>query len=78
MKAPKKVNGYPIMLHHYTPAGPMTRAGHVIMVDRGETSPERYVTAWLGAGDSSWWQGHYFDDLDSANADYWERVRRYN
>lgn len=74
------INGYPIIASHDTPKAPMTRAGRVIMVDRGADSYERYVTAWQGRDggvwDSSWCHGHYFESRFYANRDFNSRVDR--
>ena len=67
---PNNVQGYRLMASKPTPAGFATRAGYVVMVDR-ETERHRYVTAWIGTGDNSWCQGHYFDDYSEALTD-WE------
>lgn len=64
-----------IIQEHKTPAASATRAGRVILVDRG-CEHEPFVTAWLGDGDSSWCWGHYFNDRAKAEADFAARVRR--
>lgn len=70
------INGYPIIKETATPAAPMTRAGRVILVDRGEDTFQRWVTAWVGNGDTSWCHGHYIDSRAEAEADYMMRCGR--
>lgn len=74
-KAPRTVNGCAILKARYTPPASMTRPGHVVLVQR-DTSLHPYVTAWLGEGDSGWWQGHYFDDRMTAELDFDRRTAR--
>ena len=73
------------ILKHPTPADSATRAGHVILVDRSDdetvainpaAGQQRYVTSWLGEGDSSWRRGHYFSDRLDAIDDFVFRARR--
>lgn len=74
---PATVNGYRIIGAEMTPGGRGTRAGHVILVDRGaDRTFHRYVTAWLGQGDEGWDQGHYITDLAEARVDFRARSRR--
>lgn len=79
MKAPETVNGYPVIAQMATPAAPATRAGRVILVDRGGEF-QRYVTAWQGRNgdewDDGWHIGHYISDLDDAKADFLARCKR--
>lgn len=70
---PTTVNGYPVVKARPTPALPMTRAGHVILVRRDSGD---YVTAWIAEGDTSWWRGNYIDGLIDAEIDFDRRVRR--
>lgn len=74
--SPPKVNGYPVLASFATPGDRITRPGHVILVDRGPESPHRYVTAWIGEGDSSWCWGHYISERDQAEADFRSRCAR--
>lgn len=72
---PKTVNGYPVIRSHLIPAKGITREGHIILVDRGpEEHGPRYVTAWLGTGDTSWWKGDYINNEKEANASFDKRV----
>lgn len=80
MQFPNTVNGYPVIRECPTPAGFGTRAGRVILVDRGE-SFHRYVTAWQGVDstgriDDGWHIGHYISDYAEAVADFEERAKR--
>ena len=70
------INGYPIRRAYPIPGGAGTRDGRVILADRGLHPVHRYVTAWLGDGDSQWCQGHYIHDFAEALADYYARVVR--
>ena len=74
-----------IILKYPTPADSATRAGHVILLYRSDdetvainpaAGQQRYVTSWLGEGDSSWCWGHYFDDWLDAIEDFVFRARR--
>lgn len=76
IEAPKTVHGMEIVRSSYTPSDRGTREGHVILVQRGQNAAHPYVTGWLGAGDSNWTGGHYFEDKTSAVADFNHRVRR--
>lgn len=74
------INGYVIIAQSETPRATATRAGRVILVDRGENTFQRYVTAWQGRDgnvwDSSWCWGHYFEDKANAHIDYCRRTAR--
>jgi hypothetical protein len=84
MPTAETINGFSIIKQSPTPKAPMTRAGRVILVDRGEEyEPERYVTAWQGQNeknkakwDSCWTYGHYHDNLTEASQDFDKRVAR--
>lgn len=68
----KTVHGYPILARKPRQAGYGTEA-EVILVDRGEGSSQRYVTAVftpLTAQHDEWLWGHYFSDYDRAVADF--------
>ena len=67
--------GYTILHQHKTPKAAGTLPGRVIMVDRGPGF-QRYVTAWIADGESSWCWGHYFDDRESAAKDFQQRKNR--
>lgn len=69
MTAPTTLNGYKVLSTFHTPSAAMTREGYVVLVDR-ERDFHRYVTAWAGAGDTSWHQGHYITDREAAGADF--------
>lgn len=76
--APTQLNGYPVVQAHPTKGGAMTRPGHVVLVDRGanhEHDP-RWITAWVGDGDTSWSWGHYLDHEADARSDYAHRCGR--
>jgi hypothetical protein len=76
--APTRLNGYPVVLAHPTPRGRMTRPGFVVLVDRGpdhEHDP-RWITAWVGQGDTSWSWGHYLDHEPDARSDFTDRCKR--
>jgi hypothetical protein len=76
-EAPQAVNGYPVLKAARTDARGATRAGWIILVDRAPDYPDdRYVTAWIGDGDRSWWHGHYIADPIEARGDYRERFLR--
>ncbi len=74
-----QINGYPIIKTHDTPKASMTRAGRVILVDRGAESSARFVTAWQGRDgtkwDSSWCHGHYIAKKADALVDFRLRAR---
>ena len=69
------INGYPILSEFPTPGGRGTRAGRVILIQRG-TVHQPYVTAWAGNGDDEWAWGHYYDSREEAAADYLKRCER--
>ena len=75
MQTPTTINGYPIIASSPTPAGVGTLAGHVIMVDRGADTHQRYVTAWLSLGNHQWDWGRYIEDFKVAAYDFEERER---
>ena len=75
MTLPTTINGYQIIASAVTLHGHGTNPGHVILVDRGGDN-DRYVTAWLADGDTSWCWGHYFYDLTEARADFVARMTR--
>lgn len=79
------IHGYPIVAHCDTPKQSATRAGRVVLVDRGvpahdNTHHHRYVTGWQGregdSWDDEWTWGHYFVGLDEAQADFRARCER--
>lgn len=70
------INGYEIIAQYKTPADRMTRAGRVVLVDRGPNGFERYVTGWAGDGDDGWCSGHYFNRLEAARQDFATRCAR--
>jgi len=70
------VNGYRVIMTSRTPGDEFTRPGRVILVDRGEGRPQRYVTAWQGDGDEGWNTGHYIDTIEAAVADFTKRAAR--
>ena len=69
-----QINGYPVIASHATRPSPMTRAGRIVLVDRGQEF-DRYVVAWQGDGDDHWAAGHYISDYREALADFQERCR---
>lgn len=78
-EAPATVNGYPVVVAQPSPRGLITRPGFVILVDRGpenHTDHDRWVTAWIGEGDTYWAWGHYFGSEVDARHDYADRCKR--
>ncbi len=73
MNKPNNVQGYRVIASKPTTTDFATRAGYIIMVDR-QTELHRYVTAWIGANDVQWCQGHYFNNHSDALTD-WELRR---
>lgn len=71
-----QINGYDIIGEIATPGDYATRAGRVLIIDRGLNTAHRYVTCWAGNGDISWCWGHYFNDLNAAAKDFGERSER--
>lgn len=76
------IHGYQIIAIFHTPGDYSTRAGRVILVDKGEQSlHQRYVTAWQGEiggiWDKEWSSGNYFILLSEAYQDFTERCRRW-
>lgn len=73
------VNGFEIIARVDFDAKPATRAGRVILVDRGGDSFQRYVTAKqyrTGEFDKEWAHGHYFSDKNAAFDDFVSRARQ--
>jgi len=75
-QARERVNGYPIVDFIETGEryGTSGRKGRYILVDRGDRSLHRWVTAHHWEGDTSWDHGNYFDDLGKAKADLQARA----
>ena len=77
---PETIHGYDIIRQKLTPKAEATRAGRVILVDKGAGAHGRYITAWQGRSDKEWdmgWRwGHYFNDFKEANEDYEKRAKR--
>lgn len=77
-----KINGYPIIASKYFDGRGTYRAGHTILVDRGEMEKgPRYVVANLylnpdGKSDGSWHKGDYIDDFNRAQVAFINRWRR--
>lgn len=75
-----KIHSWPIVACTYFPGGGGTRAGRVVLVDRGaNVQPGRWVSSvqyrsrkW----DSEWSHGHYFDDRNQAFAHFADASRR--
>lgn len=74
MPAPTKLNGYPVIASQATPKAPLTRAGYMVIVQKG---PAEYVVAWNGEGDRDWWKGDYISDHAKAEARFKERLRQW-
>tara|TARA_Y100000310_G_scaffold324866_2_gene387364 strand:+ start:23643 stop:23825 length:183 start_codon:yes stop_codon:yes gene_type:complete len=55
---------------------PSTRAGWVVLVDRGEDHYQPFVTAWCADGENSWYEGHYFESKQAALRDFHQRCER--
>jgi hypothetical protein len=75
-QAREKVNGYPVVDFIETGEryGTSGKRGRYILVDRGEGSLHRWVTAHHWEGDTSWDHGNYFDDLAVAKIDLRKRA----
>tara|TARA_R100001510_G_C7647810_1_gene205161 strand:- start:1746 stop:2180 length:435 start_codon:yes stop_codon:yes gene_type:complete len=60
------------------PAKEGTRAGHIVLVDLHPADPTqaRFVTGWVGVGDTNWAGGNYFDSRIEANKDFQARFER--
>ena len=70
-----RLNGLPVLHSDLTPAGPVTRAGRVVLVlDPGNVT---FVVAWSGIGDHDWHQGFYGNDLAKALDYYRTRCKRH-
>jgi hypothetical protein len=55
---------------------PHSGGGKVVLVDRGAGFGTRYVTGLVDEHSlryNEWYWGHYFDDLDQALKDFWNR-----
>lgn len=78
MNAPTQLNGYPVVQAHPTNGHGMNRAGFVILVDRGADHEHdlRWVTAWVGQGDTFWSWGHYLGHEAEARSDFAHRCAR--
>lgn len=80
------IHGFAIIAHYDLPKQAMTRKGRIILVDRDASGERclrrgRFVTGWQGLDgengpDKEWGNGHYFDTLDEARADFQARARR--
>lgn len=70
------VNGYPVVASFGTVSARATRPGRYIMVDRGESSPHRWVVAWQADGEGAWYHGNYFADEIEAKAVFLEKAAR--
>lgn len=79
------VHGYPIIQQFRTAPDSVTRAGRIILVDKGLPTPghQRYVVAWQGMNrfshewDHDWGNGHYFRYLSEAALEYEKQVKRW-
>ena len=65
----KILNGYPVTLSART-----AQNRSVVIVDRGEISPGRYVVARHRDGDEEWSCGFYTDSFDKACKDFFKRA----
>ena len=76
--APTILHGYPVVQAHPTTGKGMTRGGFVVLIDRGVgNGPEpRWITAWVGQGDSSWSWAHYLAHEADARSDFAHRCGR--
>lgn len=74
--SPTTINGYPIIESspHHGNIG--TLDGHVILVDRGANTYQRYVTAWLPLDNDQWGMGNYIEDFKAAVDDFNRRTTR--
>lgn len=64
------IHGFEIHALFKTEGGRGLRPGRIILVDRGKTYPERWVSSWQGDGDDEWSQGHYFGKFEDAQAHF--------
>jgi hypothetical protein len=71
-----KINGCRVVAQFSTPGGRMTRPGRLVLVDRGYGLTDRWVSAWIGDGDSEWSHGHYFGDWLDARAHFLDACSR--
>jgi hypothetical protein len=76
MDAVDTVNGCEVIASVAALARGATRAGRVILVDRGPQGADRWVTAWQGKGDAGWMWGHYFVLETEAREDFAYRAKR--
>lgn len=76
------IHDFVIVRNKETAGGGGVRPGRIILVDRGPTraGEQRWVTAWQAKNDGKWSEewlwGHYFYDVDHAEADYKSRAAR--
>lgn len=69
---PGELNGFPVIQRHASAKGDSV----VVVVDRGDTSPHRYVVArWFPTCGSAWHQGDYLSDLGEVARVVARRVR---
>jgi len=66
MSNPDMVNGYPVITSEALPERAGCQQSRVIIVDRGESTFQRYVSAQQNIGDTEWYWGHYTDSLSTA------------
>jgi len=64
---------YTILKQEPTRGESGTRSGRIVLVEKHDEEHHPFVTAWLGDGDHQWTSGHYFETLDIATIDYYER-----
>ena len=73
MQIEKPQHGYTILKQEPTRGESGTRSGRIVLVEKHDEEHHPFVTAWLGDGDHQWTSGHYFETLDIATIDYYER-----
>lgn len=68
------LNGYEVVGSYRISDQPGLKKGRIVLVDRGVSFSEPFVTAFHGNGDEGWGQGHYFSEFRNAVADFAKRI----
>lgn len=74
------INGYWVHASFYVPGGLGQRPGRIIL-GWNPRGTHKWVTAWQGGSpqtswDGHWSSGHYYNELEEADADFFHRCKR--
>ncbi len=71
------LNGYPVIASAPLPVELGCKNARVVIVDRGEGEPDRYICAVNPYGREDWFHGHYCPTIEAAYDSFTARLTRH-